>query len=168
MKTLNAIEITEETLVGSYGEFPRSMGNCFSVLTEDEKWYKIVNFYVENLRELFELGLTWPVNIAEIGDNVAVIHDERIHRSYFRKGFCETCCPEALLPLPQRLAHMREEACGDRKIIKGKDFDIISENIPGSVKIGEPPKRDIKMKGWMLVDEPIIIAPYIPYFPPTI
>jgi hypothetical protein len=116
---LMATKVTEYTLVGSWGDFPRKQGNCFSVLASDGKCYRIVNFLHENLEQLNALGIVFPVQIRALSDGVAVIHDSRIPDEWYSSRFCEMCCPDSLLPLPQLLAHARQEACGYRTVGKG-------------------------------------------------
>ncbi len=116
---LNAVEIGEETTIGSFGELPRQIGNCFSLITDERKWFDIVNFYVENLRKLLDCGLEWPVKIIAISNTHAVICDERIPEDFYRTEYCQTCCPEDLLPYPQRMKNLGQELRGDRAVKDG-------------------------------------------------
>lgn len=106
-ETAEAVEISEETLVG--------FNNCFSVMTSQRKHYKIVNFYAEALRSLLHDGLTWPVKIAVLGEKWAAIHDTRIPRDKYCQSFCEICTPTELLPIPQRLRMALDIASGRLK-----------------------------------------------------
>lgn len=135
----NAIDIGDTTLLGVSGNnYPLSSGNCMSVMLEGGGRLKIVNFYAENLQELIKnRGLTWPVACEEIGPNVGVISDPRIHDTWFRVTFCETCCPRDLLPLPQRLARKRAIARGD--LVEHDDGSEMWRFSDGL--IGAPPPR---------------------------
>ena len=114
----DATAIGMQTLVGSYGEFPRSGGNCFSMeVTGFERHLHVANFYVENLEELLERGVvSYPIKVHVIGEGQCVIQDERIEDEWYRKEFCSICTPNELLPLPQRLKFAREIDRGDVEI----------------------------------------------------
>jgi len=99
-----ATTVTSVTLVGFIGEFPMKRGNCFSVRTNDNEDYRIVNFNHENLEELIRLEiLKFPIQISLISKHHAVIADGRIPNEWYSARFCETCTPKDLLPLPQQL-----------------------------------------------------------------
>lgn len=101
-KILYGSEITWTTLLGIIKkEFPLSAGNCFS-LKCDGKEYRIVNFYLENLKKLLELGLTFPIRLKKLTACVALIDDERISNKWYRTKCCETCCPDKYLPVTQK------------------------------------------------------------------
>ena len=111
----NAVEVTESTLLGG--------NNCFSVVTDQGKHYRIVNFYLDSgfiqhpgskkgLETLLKEGLTWPIKIAVLSERIACINDPRIPDSEYRDEFCEVCCPQELLPMPQRLRKARRIASG--------------------------------------------------------
>lgn len=70
---------------------------------------------MEDLRKLEKKGLTWPLECKVIGPNTAIIHDPRIGERWYRKGYCESCCPIELLPCNQRDIHERDIARGRRK-----------------------------------------------------
>ena len=115
MKTINATKLMSQTLVGSSGDFPRDNGNCFSIEDDNKREYNIVNFYLENLEELIRLKkIDWPIKCLEISKRQAVINDGRIPDEWYRNKFCEVCTPLALLPLPQRLQHLRDIDRGNR------------------------------------------------------
>jgi hypothetical protein len=116
---LAAVGILHSTLIGSFGSFPRDTGNCFAVMANDGNGYKIVNFNYENLKELTKRGVSFPFEIKALSDRVAVIHDARIPDQWYSRRFCEVCCPDSLLPLPQRLTHERQEMQGVRVLIGG-------------------------------------------------
>lgn len=117
-KELMAKGATTITLLGVWGKLPLERGNCFSVETEQGD-FRIVNFVHENLEHLLKHGLSWPIRIMVLGDGIAALHDERIPDRWFSKTYCEVCCPQSLLPFPQRAAHMRQEARGERKVRTG-------------------------------------------------
>lgn len=125
-----AIGIGIQTLVGvDTSEYPTRGGNCFSVRVKDHPdsgvgeagnrldigETRIVNFGVENLIRLLEIGVVeWPVRIAFLNQNkrVGIIHDHRIPTEWYDKRYCEVCCPDHLLPLPQQAVHDIEERAG--------------------------------------------------------
>lgn len=127
-----AIGIGIQTLVGvDTSEYPTRDGNCFSVMVKDHPdngideadnrldigETRIVNFGVENLRRLLEVGvLEWPIQIAFLDESkrTGIIHDERIPGEWYDKHYCETCCPDYLLPLPQQAANDIDERAGHR------------------------------------------------------
>lgn len=112
---MTASHVTSYTLVGVIGRPPFRVGNCFSVLGEDGRDYRILNFVYENLQELERHGLTWPLEIRPLSKYDAVLHDPRIPDSWYPKEFCEVCCPRELLPLPQRLEQERHILQGIRE-----------------------------------------------------
>lgn len=101
-EAMKATEIGSQTLVGYTGDYPRKRGNCFSILAEDGNSYRIVNFGVENLRELLRQGMvTMPVEIQPIDgrpygkEALAVIQDGRIGAEWYKEEYCKTCYGEA-------------------------------------------------------------------------
>ena len=106
--------------------------NCFGVAV-DGKEYSVVNFYLEALESLLaENIIEWPIEVDVLDDSrCVVVTDSRIHDMYFRTGFCETCTPERLLPLPQRLAHARAIARGDREEKNGS----VAIRMPSTAKL---------------------------------
>lgn len=151
MKSFNAIRDTGQTLVGSFGDFPRKFGNCFSVEDEDGKNYRILNFKIENIKELVRRGeLSWPIKCEALGEHSAVINDGRIPDDWYMDHFCETCTPLDLLPLPQRLQQLRDIQRGNRE-----EFDN------GIVKIKIDPvvhqKKEIK---WTVVEAEKVSSTY--------
>lgn len=112
---LGAVRVTSATLVGVFKDkYPLQRGNCFSVLADDGKEYRVVNFVHENLEEVCRRGISFPIAMRRISERVAIFHDGRIPDEWYSDRFCETCCPEPLLPMPQRLAHERQEMQGVR------------------------------------------------------
>lgn len=139
---LFAIKIGERTMIGWDRQFPAIIGNCFSVSATDDQYYRIVNFYVEDLEHLLTLGLTWPVRIKDLGKGVAVIHDERITNRAYHTHFCTSCCPEELLNPFQRLYQERQIARGEVTLSEpveagGFKFRITRQNVPGPKLIGD-------------------------------
>ena len=85
-----AIQISRQTLVGpDEPPYPIERGNCFSVQTLDGKFYMIVNFVVENLKEIVKRDVPWPICIRELSEGVAVVEDERIPKEWYRKSWCK-------------------------------------------------------------------------------
>jgi hypothetical protein len=109
-----AKDVTRVTLVGYlHDKFPASRGNCFSVVTEDDKHFRILNFNHENLEELERTNVfEWPLKILPLDSSHAVICDERIPHEWYDEKFCSTCTPRNLLPLPQRLRQLRDIQSG--------------------------------------------------------
>jgi hypothetical protein len=119
MRISKTKEITWVTCVGVLlNKFPLSSGNCFSVLTEDNKQYRIVNFCFENIEELIKRGICHPFQIGILSDRVAVLLDSRIPDSWYQEHYCEACCPDSLLPHGQQMRHIRQEERGER-VVKG-------------------------------------------------
>lgn len=107
--------VTTRTLVGAYSEkYPYKHGNCFSMKCDNGHSYRIVNFVYENLTEAIKRGVELPVRVLPLNDSVAVICDARIPENWYQPTFCRVCCPESLLPLPQRLIIQQELDCGAR------------------------------------------------------
>lgn len=114
--TIKVIAVTEVTTVGCPdGPYPMDHGNCFSVATEDGRYFKIVNFSFENLEELIRRGVGFPFEIAILEGWLAYIHDPRIPDNWYLNKWCEICCPSASLPLNQQLAHDRQRKQGVRE-----------------------------------------------------
>lgn len=116
-----ATEVVTRTLVGvAYDEYPLKSGNCFSVRTTDNCIYDIVNFVYENVQELQKRGLGFPFKIKILCEGKlrgkAIFHDSRIPDAWYQTRYCEVCCPEDLLPLPQQMAHLRQIDRGERKV----------------------------------------------------
>lgn len=114
-ETIDAIGIEWHTLVGiNTDSYPVLFGNCFGVVTYDNKHFSIVNFILENLEEVIRRGVNFPIKIHPIGEKHAVIHDERILDNWYRDRWCSLCCPSNLLPVQQKLEHDRQEKQGYR------------------------------------------------------
>lgn len=127
-----ATGISSTTLLGVMSlKFPLAHGNCCSVTTPEGD-VSIVNFVAENLQELRgNRGLPFPVRVEMLAPGIGVIQDPRIHDSWYAQRFCETCCPDELLPLPQQLANRRRELRGTRTAHRDADGRIrgISETL---------------------------------------
>ncbi len=156
---VEGIEITMETLVGSFGKYPRKFGNCFSMRTNNDKHYRIVNFNVENLRELIRLEVKLPVKLLPLRDGTAVICDERIPDEWYNTEYCSVCCPHDLLPHPQQARYIRQIMRGDRREITteidGVKMTIVKSRLGGS-------EKTVGYKGKTVEDSPLIYAPWLP------
>jgi len=104
-----------------------AFNNCFSVLGEDGKEYKVVNFYHETMEKL---PIEWPVEIKVLEGHVAVIHDARVPDKHYNTRFCEVCCPKHLLPTPQLLGHERQIARGQRVEHENGSVSIYPGKVP--------------------------------------
>jgi hypothetical protein len=112
---MHATKITFHTLVGqSLDNRPQQSGNCFGVEGDDHCDYRIVNFNLENLEALLQLGLTFPIKCKVLSPGLALIHDERIGMRWYQQRYCEVCCPHGLLPPQQRDEHERAASRGER------------------------------------------------------
>ena len=133
------------TLVGvNTDNYPLKRGNCFSVFREEivgghgkisYKEYRVLNFNYENLEHLLESNIIqWPIDIFIYERDFALIHDIRIPEEYYQKHFCEVCCPEDLLPMPQRLALDRKTLRGEREVIKCDGFTMVRQELKPTMK----------------------------------
>lgn len=98
---MKATKITQYTLVGyGGGKYPISGygGNCFSVAIEgDEREYRIVNFGMENLKQLVRQGeVSWPIEIEPLDERRAVVTDARIPKDWYAEHYCFICTPKSL------------------------------------------------------------------------
>lgn len=122
-RPFQAVEIGSVTSMGcGRGPYPMSRGNCFDVIDGDGRGYKILNFGYENLKEALRRGtsddpwapgVAWPIACLALGDHSAVIHDPRIPTDWYMSEWCEVCCPESMLPVPQILRNRLREASGE-------------------------------------------------------
>jgi len=110
-----AAVVTSHTLVCPDDEIPHYRGNCFSIKTADEQHFRVVNFNYENLEELQAAGLKFPIQCRKLGEGTAIFHDPRIGERWYSRRYCEVCCPESLLPIPQIQSHERDVMRGVRK-----------------------------------------------------
>ena len=161
---INAVRVTTTTLVGydRKAKFPIDRGNCFSMQAEDGTDYRIVNFIHENLEEAIRLGITYPIKIQPLAKEsaVAIIIDERIPDAWYSVRYCECCCPDVLLPHPQRMAHKRQEIRGERilmtyecnEYIKGP-MTIIKTDMSKAPKLGKQDEKRKLAEGWTIVQE---------------
>jgi hypothetical protein len=116
IKPLKGLCINSSTLIAPdrSGGLPYKRGNCFSMQTDDGN-FNIVNFVCENMEHIIkEKKVKLPIKLQAISERQAVVNDERIPREWYSESFCEVCCPESLLPLPQRMKIWREEESGKR------------------------------------------------------
>jgi hypothetical protein len=82
-------------------------GNCFSVHnSKTDEDFRIVNFGYENIKMLLELNIVeYPIKIWKLDEGIAIVHDKRIPNRFYWGEYCTCCCPNNLLPLPQRARH---------------------------------------------------------------
>lgn len=133
---INAIKLTKKTLIASSGgKYPLSMGNCFSLLSEDGNEYRVVNFILENLNYLIEHNkVNFPILILPLSKNIAVVCDKRIPDKFYLSKFCEVCTPEELLPLSQRLKQLLDIQKGVRNEIKTELGKIVSRKVEPKIR----------------------------------
>lgn len=160
-KTENAVSVTTITLVGySADKYPIDGGNCFSVLTDEDKEYRIVNFGHENWEEMINRGVDYPIKIIPISERQAIVHDSRIPHSWYSDRFCEVCTPLHLRPITQRLRTQRDIECGAEvhsehciRFDRNKRPDLRTEE---EIKEAEERRKNM-FKGWNIsYGEPII------------
>jgi hypothetical protein len=98
-------------------------------MTVNKQHLKIVNFGLENLEMLLDLKIiSFPVQIFKLSDNIAIIHDERIPLRFYWNKYCTHCCPNHLLPLPQRAYHDLKVRTGDIKHFEGGTSMIVGKD----------------------------------------
>lgn len=131
---INADTITSRTLLGiDCSEFPIERGNCFSVKSGNEE-YRIVNFNYENLLFLISSNKVWfPIKILPLSKNVAVICDGRFPKDFYQTRFCETCTPEDLLPVAQRINQLMDMEKGIRTEKMTDMGKIIGYNVESKI-----------------------------------
>lgn len=92
---MKALAMSAQTMVGYGGDFPRSKGNCFSMVVENSLvGFHAVNFNAENLLELIKRGVVdWPIEISPLTEGHALIVDERIPQEWYKeeKDWCTIC-----------------------------------------------------------------------------
>ena len=108
---VNGISITSQTLIG--------YNNCFSMKLEDGREVKIVNFYLETLKDL-EIAYPIKVLVDPRNDKIGYICDGRIQKEKYRTNICEVCCPRKLLPMNQQINYLTRFENGD--IIEKNDL----------------------------------------------
>ena len=122
-KTLNASTITSQTLVGHFFDEEKGLypgGNCFSMIAEDKKEYRILNFGAENLYLLLTAGtVDFPIKIHPLSGKHAVVLDERIPNRFYWNDLCGACTPFELLPITQRIKKEMQFKRGHTKILEG-------------------------------------------------
>lgn len=159
-----ALSVTSQTLVGiGSSEFPLRHGNCFSMVCDDGSEYRIVNFYVENLKELEKGGVIEDgVMIMPISGRHAIIMDERIPNNWYSGEYCTTCTPFDLLPDTQKMGSILSELKGETThsgSVISYDNDRIRENEKSfreKMGIPEPPRKD--PVDWIINEEVGIVA----------
>lgn len=81
--------------------------------------------------------ISFPINISVLRDSIAIICDERIPNEWYSNKFCETCTPQDLLPIPQRLKHILDIKRGlreEREIeINGKKLNMVTIKIESKI-----------------------------------
>lgn len=143
MDKIKGLSFGSVTLVEFLGDYPRESGNCFSLLTEEDAYVKILNFNHENLKKLIDDGVvSFPIIISKLSEYKAVIVDGRIPDEWYSNKFCEVCTPDDLLPLPQKIKHQLEIDRGNRVEtnieINGEKFKQITikpKLLPGNYTI---------------------------------
>jgi hypothetical protein len=132
---IQADRIGGQTLVGVWGkEFPLPHGNCFDVVVNEEKGYKIVNMVLENLQHLIDQQIiAWPIDILAISEHQAIMIDKRIPKEYYAKRICSICCPFALLPITQQVEAWHDQLTGKCVVHDEGEFTYVSYpvNFPG-------------------------------------
>ncbi len=113
---INTIEIGTVTCVGFLVEnYPMEHGNCFTLIDEYAKEYRIVNFAYENLDwALKNKKITFPIRIQPLSEKVALIDDIRIPSNWYGETYCEGCCPQELLTEPQKMEIERQKEREER------------------------------------------------------
>lgn len=161
-----ALKVTEHTLVGVMSDkFPISRGNCFSVLANDQKNYKVVNMNLENLEFLIKEDnrVSWPIEIKLLGNGYCKIIDKRIPKNYLDKDYCIICTSRNLLPFVQRINMWINDIIyilnGTRKystaiLDDGTKLKMMSQTIKGKPKM-------LNSK-WQVEDGSIFFGDYIP------
>jgi hypothetical protein len=123
LSIINATAVTSQTLVGHFFDEEQGLypsGNCFSMKDENGDTYKILNFGIENLDLLLEMGiLEFPVKIHPLSERHAVILDERIPNRFYWSSLCSSCTPIELLPIPQRIKHELRFKRGHSRNVEG-------------------------------------------------
>ena len=166
---MNGISIGLQTLVGSFGTYPRKHGNCFSMITDNNS-VRIVNFLVENLEYLLKKKrITYPIKLKALSEHVAIIDDDRIPETFYRKLYCTVCCPSNLLLQEQKDERQRQIDSGEL-VIKGnieiRTVKVISRKLKAEWTIEK--QQDLGCYfGKSVFDDPFIYAPYIPLYKKT-
>ena len=123
-------QIGSVTLVGvDTSSYPVHHGNCFDVVCDDGKNYRISNFSYENYSEVTQRFELSDVKVSIIGKRNAIIADERIPTEWYDQRWCSICTPSNLLPPQQQLEDKLSELKGDTTYIDAGDFTIVSQTI---------------------------------------
>lgn len=134
--------IQGHTCVGSFGDYPRQHGNCFSSkLRRYPSSVRIINMLLENIEHLVKTKvLSWPIQVDQIdGTNIAIVNDERIPKEYYYVshdgGYCPVCTPWRYQTPAWRKQWAAKIKSGDVQISKSKDgMRIIKQKFPASNK----------------------------------
>jgi len=108
-----AYKVGGQTIIASSGPFPRDRTNCFDLILENHRSYKVVNMGLENLQYLIEKGkVDWPLMVQHVETNPRCVEvvDARVPREYLREYWCETCIGRQFIPEGKR----RPEPPSDR------------------------------------------------------
>lgn len=106
------IVIGGSTLIGvnTRNGYPIKRGNCFDLQDEAGKGHRIVNFYLENLKEWMRQTKQKDIRVRCIpkSDHLWEICDERIPVEWYSQKYCTVCTPLRMLPLQQRKEYLTE------------------------------------------------------------
>jgi hypothetical protein len=167
---MNGINIGLQTLVGSFGNYPRKHGNCFSMGTDNNNSVRIVNFLVENLEYLLKKKwITYPIKLKSVSGYVAIIDDDRIPETFYRKLYCTVCCPSNLLLQEQQDERQRQIESGELIIRNGIEIRKVkatTRKLNAEWTI-EPQQDLVSYFGKSVFDDSIVYAPYIPIYKKT-
>lgn len=161
-ESITGVRVTSVTLVGYIVKsYPAPGGNCFSMKCNDGKERRIVNFNYENLQHCIANGVTLPIRIIPLSDRIAAVADPRIPRNYYDKTWCTTCCPESLLPIPQRIDLDIQRLTGERVETEAGEFRMVRNDSSKKVTFpGEDPAPKIGLKGnWKFEEGKFIELP---------
>jgi hypothetical protein len=162
---MNGINIGLQTLIGSFGNYPRKHGNCFSMGTDNNDSVRIVNFLVENLEYLLKKKwITYPIKLKSLSDRsgVAIIDDDRIPETFYRKLYCTVCCPSNLLLQEQQDERQRQIESGELIIRDGIEIRKVkatTRKLNAEWTI-EPQQDLVSYFGKSVFDAPIVYVPY--------
>lgn len=138
---LKSLEVKEATSIGAVScvgilnpTFPVDYGNYFDLKVEG-KYLKVVNFWYENLFQVIQKGLTFPIKVRVDGD-YCFIADERIPRDYYNKETLTTCCPDRFKTVHQHLQDLIDEDCN--VIVKKDNLIMVNRNARPEIKMNEP------------------------------
>jgi hypothetical protein len=133
MKNLKAVKSGGQTIVAG--------NNCFDVVADNGASYRIINFFIEPLKELVKQGMvSWPIDIKEVHykdkRGIAVIDDIRIPDKYYQKEYCEVCCPYNYLTQPQKDSRDRENRRKSMAV-----YPAIHDTMPKNILAFDPDNK---------------------------